>query len=76
MQKARKLSQKYNLEVAAYFLMISIKIIVKKNNYALNCSMVTRPPVLPTLLPALLASHFVLLVLALPALAYAAHAYI
>ena len=72
LQKASNLSQEYNLGVAAYFSMISIKIILKKN-YMLNCGV---PPALPTPPPALLFSCFALLVLALPMLAYAAHAYI
>ena len=59
--------------MAAYFSMISIKIIVLKNNYMLNCGI---PPALPMSLPALLASHFALPVLALPMLAHAACAFI
>ena len=53
--------------------MILIKIILKKKNYALNLDV---PPVLPMPPHALLASHFVPLAFALPALAHATHAYI
>ena len=65
----RNLSQECNLGVAAYFSMISIKIIIKKNNYMLNCGI---PPALSMPPPVLLASCFVLPALALPMLAHAA----
>ena len=65
--------QPWEVRVAAYLSNISIKKIVLKNNYVLNCGI---PPAFSMSPPVVLASCFALPALALPMLAHAAHTYI